>query len=175
MKTLNQFLAHHLPEHKLPQELASVLESVAAACLDINAKVRLGALSGVLGMAGTGNIQGEDQKKLDVIANNIMIDVLKANANIAGLASEEEDTYVATHENGGYLVLFDPLDGSSNIDVNISVGTIFSILAKPEGALTTDSFLQKGRDQVAAGYVLYGPQTQLVLTVGHGVFVFTLG
>lgn len=174
MKTLNQFLAHHLPEHKLPQELASVLESVAAACLDINAKVRLGALSGVLGMAGTGNIQGEDQKKLDVIANNIMIDVLKANANIAGLASEEEDTYVATHENGGYLVLFDPLDGSSNIDVNISVGTIFSILAKPESALTTESFLQKGRDQVAAGYVLYGPQTQLVLTVGHGVFVFTL-
>ena len=77
MKTLNQFLAQHLPEHKLPQELASVLESVAAACLDINAKVRLGALSGVLGMAGTGNIQGEDQKKLDVIANNIMIDVLK--------------------------------------------------------------------------------------------------
>ena len=77
-------------------------------------------------MAGTGNIQGEDQKKLDVIANNIMIDVLKANANIAGLASEEEDTYVATHENGGYLVLFDPLDGSSNIDVNISVGTIIS-------------------------------------------------
>ncbi|MGN6893764.1 class 1 fructose-bisphosphatase, partial [Neisseria sp. P0015.S009] len=73
-----------MPEHKLPQELASVLESVAAACLDINAKVRLGALSGVLGMAGTGNIQGEDQKKLDVIANNIMIDVLKANANIAG-------------------------------------------------------------------------------------------
>ncbi|MGN7073444.1 class 1 fructose-bisphosphatase, partial [Neisseria sp. P0001.S004] len=120
------------------------------------------------------NIQGEDQKKLDVIANNIMIDVLKANANIAGLASEEEDTYVATHENGGYLVLFDPLDGSSNIDVNISVGTIFSILAKPEGKLTTESFLQKGRDQVAAGYVLYGPQTQLVLTVGHGVFVFTL-
>ena len=174
MKTLNQFLAQHLPEHKLPQELAGVLESVAAACLDINAKVRLGALSGVLGMAGTGNIQGEDQKKLDVIANNIMIDVLKANANIAGLASEEEDTYVATHENGGYLVLFDPLDGSSNIDVNISVGTIFSVLAKPEGALTTESFLQKGRDQVAAGYVLYGPQTQLVLTVGHGVFVFTL-
>lgn len=174
MKTLNQFLAQHLPEHKLPQELAGVLESVAAACLDINAKVRLGALSGVLGMAGTGNIQGEDQKKLDVIANNIMIDVLKANANIAGLASEEEDTYVATHENGGYLVLFDPLDGSSNIDVNISVGTIFSVLAKPEGALTTESFLQKGRDQVAAGYVLYGPQTQLVLTVGYGVFVFTL-
>ena len=174
MKTLNQFLAQHLPEHKLPQELASVLESVAAACLDINAKIRLGALSGVLGMAGTGNIQGEDQKKLDVIANNIMIDVLKANTNIAGLASEEEDTYVATHENGGYLVLFDPLDGSSNIDVNISVGTIFSILAKPEGALTTESFLQKGREQVAAGYVLYGPQTQLVLTVGHGVFVFTL-
>ena len=174
MNTLNQFLAQHLPEHKLPQGLASVLESVAAACLNINAKVRLGALSGVLGMAGTGNIQGEDQKKLDVIANDILIRILKDNPSVAGLASEEEDTFVAAHPDGRYLVLFDPLDGSSNIDVNISVGTIFSILEKPEGDLETASFLQKGRDQVAAGYVLYGPQTQLVLTVGHGVSVFTL-
>lgn len=174
MKTLAQFLPQHLQQNNIPAELGSVLESIVAACSDISGKVRLGALAGVLGMAGTGNIQGEDQKKLDVIANDILIDVLKNNAHVAGLASEEEDTFVAANENGGYLVLFDPLDGSSNIDVNISVGTIFSVLAKSEGRLNTESFLQKGRDQVAAGYVLYGPQTQLVFTLKHGVFVFTL-
>ena len=174
MKTLAQFLPQHLQQNNIPAELGSVLESIVAACSDISGKVRLGALAGVLGMAGTGNIQGEDQKKLDVIANDILIDVLKNNAHVAGLASEEEDTFVAANENGGYLVLFDPLDGSSNIDVNISVGTIFSVLAKPEGRLNTESFLQKGRDQVAAGYVLYGPQTQLVFTLKHGVFMFTL-
>ena len=174
MKTLAQFLPQHLQQKSIPAELGSVLESIVAACSDISGKVRLGALAGVLGMAGTGNIQGEDQKKLDVIANDILIDVLKNNAHVAGLASEEEDTFVVANENGGYLVLFDPLDGSSNIDVNISVGTIFSVLAKPEGRLNTESFLQKGRDQVAAGYVLYGPQTQLVFTLKHGVFVFTL-
>lgn len=174
MKTLAQFLPQHLQQNNIPAKLGSVLESIVAACSDISGKVRLGALAGVLGMAGTGNIQGEDQKKLDVIANDILIDVLKNNAHVAGLASEEEDTFVAANENGGYLVLFDPLDGSSNIDVNISVGTIFSVLTKPEGRLNTESFLQKGRDQVAAGYVLYGPQTQLVFTLKHGVFVFTL-
>ena len=174
MKTLAQFLPQHLQQNNIPAELGSVLESIVAACSDISGKVRLGALAGVLGMAGTGNIQGEDQKKLDVIANDILIDVLKNNAHVAGLASEEEDTFVAANENGGYLVLFDPLDGSSNIDVNISVGTIFSVLTKPEGRLNTESFLQKGRDQVAAGYVLYGPQTQLVFTLKHGVFMFTL-
>lgn len=174
MDTLTRFLPEHLQQNQLPEALDGVLLSVVSACTEINAKVRLGALAGVLGMAGTGNIQGEDQKKLDVIANNIMIDTLKANPAVAGLASEEEDTFVSAGENGRYLVLFDPLDGSSNIDVNISVGTIFSILAKPEGALATESFLQTGRQQLAAGYVLYGPQTQLVFTFGHGVYVFTL-
>lgn len=174
MDTLTRFLPEHLQQNQLPETLGGVLLSVVSACTEINAKVRLGALAGVLGMAGTGNIQGEDQKKLDVIANNIMIDTLKANPAVAGLASEEEDTFVSAGENGRYLVLFDPLDGSSNIDVNISVGTIFSILAKPEGALATESFLQTGRQQLAAGYVLYGPQTQLVFTFGHGVYVFTL-
>ena len=135
MKTLAQFLPQHLQQNNIPAELGSVLESIVAACSDISGKVRLGALAGVLGMAGTGNVQGEDQKKLDVIANDILIDVLKNNAHVAGLASEEEDTFVAANENGGYLVLFDPLDGSSNIDVNISVGTIFSVLTKPEGRL----------------------------------------
>ncbi|MRN38997.1 class 1 fructose-bisphosphatase [Neisseria sp. N95_16] len=174
MTTLAQFLPQHLQQNNVPTELGSVLQSVVSACEDISDKVRLGALAGVLGMAGTGNVQGEDQKKLDVIANDVLIDVLKSNPNVAGLASEEEDTFVACNENGGYLVLFDPLDGSSNIDVNISVGTIFSILAKPEGTLNTESFLQKGQDQVGSGYVLYGPQTQLVFTLKHGVFVFTL-
>ncbi|EPI5581860.1 class 1 fructose-bisphosphatase, partial [Neisseria gonorrhoeae] len=154
MDTLTRFLPEHLQQNQLPEALGGVLLSVVSACTEINAKVRLGALAGVLGMAGTGNIQGEDQKKLDVIANNIMIDTLKANPAVAGLASEEEDTFVSAGENGRYLVLFDPLDGSSNIDVNISVGTIFSILAKPEGALATESFLQTGRQQLAAGYVL---------------------
>ena len=174
MNTLTRFLPKHLQQNQLPEALGGVLLSVVSACTEINAKVRLGALAGVLGMAGTGNIQGEDQKKLDVIANNIMIDTLKANPAVAGLASEEEDTFVETNPEGGFLVLFDPLDGSSNIDVNISVGTIFSILEKPEGALATESFLQTGRQQLAAGYVLYGPQTQLVFTFGHGVYMFTL-
>lgn len=174
MTTLAQFLPQHLQSHALPVELGNVLEAVVAACVDINGKVRLGALSGVLGAAGTGNVQGEDQKKLDVIANDMLIAALHACPEVAGLASEEEDTFVACHENGRYLVLFDPLDGSSNIDVNISVGTIFSILEKPAGALNTESFLQPGHAQAGSGYVLYGPQTQLVFTLKHGVFVFTL-
>lgn len=175
MTTFSKFLPQHLQQNALPENLGGVLESIVAACAKINSQVRQGALAGILGEAGTGNVQGEDQKKLDVIANDILIDTLKAEPAVAGLASEEEDTFVACNENGSYLVLFDPLDGSSNIDVNISVGTIFSILAKPEGALTTESFLQKGSEQVGSGYVLYGPQTQLVFTVKHGVFVFTLG
>ncbi|MFV2029550.1 class 1 fructose-bisphosphatase [Neisseria sp. S1] len=174
MTTLAEFLPQHLQANNLPKELGSVLQSVVTACIDINSQVRLGALAGVLGEAGSGNVQGEDQKKLDVIANDLLIQTLKSDNNVAGIASEEEDTFVVCNDSGGYLVLFDPLDGSSNIDVNISVGTIFSILAKPEGELNTESFLQKGRDQVASGYVLYGPQTQLVLTLKHGVFVFTL-
>lgn len=174
MTTLAEFLPQHLQANNLPKELGSVLQSVVTACIDINSQVRLGALAGVLGEAGSGNVQGEDQKKLDVIANDLLIQTLKSDNNVAGIASEEEDTFVACNDSGGYLVLFDPLDGSSNIDVNISVGTIFSILAKPKGELNTESFLQKGCDQVASGYVLYGPQTQLVFTLKHGVFVFTL-
>ena len=174
MQTLAQFLPAHLQQHQLPTELGSVLVSITAACVTINNQVRLGALSGILGEAGTGNIQGEDQKKLDVIANDTLINELQNNQNIAGLASEEEDSYVSCNENGDYLVLFDPLDGSSNIDVNISVGTIFSILAKPEGTLNTESFLQAGRQQVGSGYVLYGPQTLLIFTLKHGAYVFTL-
>ncbi len=174
MTTLAVFLEQHLAEHGLPAELGSVILTAAAACCDISAQVRLGALAGVLGEAGSGNVQGEEQKKLDVIANDLLIEILKTNPAVAGLASEEEEDFVAAADNGRYLVLFDPLDGSSNIDVNISVGTIFSILEKPAGALDAAAFLQAGRRQVASGYALYGPQTQFVITLHHGVFVFTL-
>lgn len=174
MTDLAAFLQQHREQHAIAAALTDTVATIAAACTDISAKVRLGALSGVLGAAGTGNIQGEEQKKLDVIANNILIDKLKLNSAVAGLASEEEDGFVACHEDGRYLVLFDPLDGSSNIDVNISIGTIFSVLEKPSGSLQTEHFLQAGKQQVAAGYVLYGPQTLLVLTFKHGVHLFTL-
>ena len=172
--TLPEFLHQHLADHHLPSELGSVINSICQACVSISAQVRVGALSGILGSAGSGNIQGEEQKKLDVIANNTLVGILQQNPAVAGLASEEEDSIVAANADGGYLVLFDPLDGSSNIDVNISIGTIFSVLAKPSGSLDTASFLQPGRAQVASGYVLYGPQTLLVLTLGHGIAVFTL-
>ncbi|QMT39562.1 class 1 fructose-bisphosphatase [Neisseria shayeganii] len=174
MSNLSSFLQQHLAEHRLPESLGSVVATLAEACRSISGQVRLGALAGVLGEAGSGNIQGEAQKKLDVIANDMLIQALRANPAVAGLASEEEDDFVPADENGRYLVLFDPLDGSSNIDVNISVGTIFSVLEKPAGALSTQSFLQSGRFQVASGYALYGPQTLLVLCLKHGVFVFTL-
>ncbi|MDO5686329.1 MAG: class 1 fructose-bisphosphatase [Neisseria sp.] len=169
------FLNEHLRANALPVEIGAVLTDIVAGCLAISKKVRLGALAGVLGEAGSGNIQGEAQKKLDVIANDILVETLRRCPHIAGLASEEEDDFVAANAAGEYLVLFDPLDGSSNIDVNISVGTIFSVLRKPhDGAAQSADFLQCGTAQMAAGYVLYGVQTQLVLTLGHGVFAFTL-
>lgn len=174
MTTFTDFLSQHAQTHQIDAGLIATVQSVVAACSNISQQVRLGALSGILGEAGTGNVQGEDQKKLDVIANRILIEALQNNVHVAGLASEEEDRFVACQESGRYLVLFDPLDGSSNIDVNISIGTIFSVLRKPDAPLSTESFLQKGSEQVAAGYVLYGPQTLLVLTFKHGVEIFTL-
>ncbi len=174
MTTFHDYLQQQREQHHLCPQLTATVQSIADACIRISEKVRLGALSGVLGEAGSGNIQGEDQKKLDVIANNLLIEALRRQSAVAGIASEEEDSFVATDENGRYLVLFDPLDGSSNIDVNISIGTIFSVLEKPSGSLNTESFLQKGSRQLAAGYVLYGPQTLLVITFKHGVDVFTL-
>ena len=174
MPTLAEFLQQHLAEHHLPAELGSVVSTIVQACQTISGQVRQGALAGVLGEAGSSNVQDEAQKKLDVIANQILIDSLSANPAVAGLASEEEEQFVSANDQGRYLVLFDPLDGSSNIDINISVGTIFSILEKPTGPLSTQSFLQSGRAQVASGYALYGPQTQLVLCLRHGVAVFTL-
>ena len=171
---LNDYLQQQQQIHDLPPNLTATLLSISEACLQINQAVRLGALDNILGSARTGNIQGEEQKKLDVISNQILINTLCAQSAVAGLASEEEDTFVSANSNGQYLVLFDPLDGSSNIDVNISIGTIFSVLPKPVGELTTASFLQSGRQQLASGYVLYGPQIILVLTVKHGIAMFTL-
>lgn len=171
---LSDYLQQQQQKYAVTPHLPDVITSISQACLHINREIRLGALDNILGSAHTGNIQGEEQKKLDVLSNQIMIDTLSANPAIAGLASEEEDSFVTVSQNGQFLVLFDPLDGSSNIDVNISIGTIFSVLAKPDGALTTESFLQSGRQQLACGYVLYGPQTILVLTLKYGIAMFTL-
>lgn len=171
---LSDYLQQQQQKYAVTPHLPDVITSISQACLHINREIRLGALDNILGSAHTGNIQGEEQKKLDVLSNQIMIDTLSANPAIAGLASEEEDSFVTASQNGQFLVLFDPLDGSSNIDVNISIGTIFSVLAKPDSALTIESFLQSGRQQLASGYVLYGPQTILVLTLKHGIAMFTL-
>lgn len=171
---LSDYLYQQQQNNAVTPLLPEVITSISNACLLINREIRLGALDNILGSAHTGNIQGEEQKKLDVLSNRIMIDTLSSNPAIAGLASEEEDSFVSANSDGQFLVLFDPLDGSSNIDVNISIGTIFSVLAKPTGALTTESFLQCGRQQLASGYVLYGPQTILVLTLKHGIAMFTL-
>ncbi len=162
----------------IPAQLRLLLEVVARACKSISHAVNKGALGGVLGAAHTENVQGEIQKKLDIIANEVLIEANEWGGHLAAMASEEmEDIYVVPNRypQGEYLLLFDPLDGSSNIDVNVSIGTIFSVLRKPEGAAVTQGdFLQAGSQQVAAGYCVYGPQTTLVLTVGRGVVMFTL-
>ena len=163
----------------IPSELRLLIEVVARACKGISHAVNKGALGGVLGSAESENVQGEVQKKLDIIANEVLIEANEWGGHLAAMASEEMDSIYAVpnrYPQGEYLLLFDPLDGSSNIDVNVSIGTIFSVLQKPEGStgVTEQDFLQPGRRQVAAGYCVYGPQTTLVLTLGHGVAVFTL-
>ncbi|AMM23600.1 class 1 fructose-bisphosphatase [Variovorax sp. PAMC 28711] len=164
---------------KIPSQLRLLLEVVARACKSISMAVNKGDLGGVLGSAGSENVQGEVQKKLDIIANEVLIEANEWGGHLAAMASEEMDSiYVVPNRypQGEYLLLFDPLDGSSNIDVNVSIGTIFSVLLKPEGhpGVQESDFLQAGSKQVAAGYCIYGPQTTLVLTVGDGVAMFTL-
>jgi len=164
---------------RIPPELRLLLEVVARACKSISHAVNKGALGGVLGSASTENVQGEVQKKLDIIANEVLIEANEWGGHLAAMASEEMDSIYAVpnrYPQGEYLLLFDPLDGSSNIDVNVSIGTIFSVLKKPEGhvAVQEADFLQAGSAQVAAGYCVYGPQTTLVMTVGDGVAMFTL-
>ena len=171
-----QLLSNYLKHHDTDLELVELIDTLMIACKEIALQLREGALAGVLGTSEETNVQGETQKKLDIIANDVLKKVLLDNPLVRGLASEEEDDPVFGNPNGRYLVTFDPLDGSSNIDINVSVGTIFSILEVPEGA-TEDSvemFLQPGRKQVASGYVLYGPSAVLTLTTGHGVNMFTL-
>jgi fructose-1,6-bisphosphatase I len=162
----------------IPAQLRLLLEVVARSCKSISQAVNKGALGGVLGTAESENVQGEIQKKLDIIANEVLIEANEWGGNLAAMASEEmEGIYVVPNRypQGEYLLLFDPLDGSSNIDVNVSIGTIFSVLRKPEGSQVAEQdFLQQGAKQVAAGYCVYGPQTTLVLTVGNGVAMFTL-
>ena len=157
----------------LTPELAQVIETIAATCNTIDQALQKGALAGLLGSAENENVQGETQKKLDVISNDYLIDALKVHPHVGGLASEELDDFTPAQANGKYLVLFDPLDGSSNIDINMCVGTIFSILPAKNAVTQAADFMQAGTEQVAAGYVLYGPSTMLALTVGNGVAFFT--
>ncbi len=181
-------LARYLIEEQrnkgvITADLKFLVEVVSRACQAISIAIGKGGLGGVLGEAGSANVQGEAQKKLDVLSNEILLQANEWGGHLAAMASEEMDwphTIPHRYPQGEYLLLFDPLDGSSNIDVNVSVGTIFSVLKCPEGAdLSTPeaaekAFLQPGTKQVAAGYTVYGPTTILVLTVGDGVVVFTL-
>lgn len=160
-------------------EFTGLLNDIATACKKICSLSHQGDLIGVLGAAGSENVQGEEQKQMDIITNDLFIEALEKNGHVAALASEEmEEVYnlPEQYQRGNYLVTFDPLDGSSNIDVNVSVGTIFSILRAPKGVRnpSADDFMQKGSEQIAAGYVLYGPSAMLVLTTGSGVQMFTL-
>ena len=163
----------------IPADLRLLLEVVARACKSISHAVNKGALGGVLGSAESENVQGEVQKKLDIIANEVLLEANEWGGHLAAMASEEMDSiYVVPNRypQGEYLLMFDPLDGSSNIDINVSIGTIFSVLKKHDESVgvTEQDFLQPGKQQVAAGYCIYGPQTTLVLTVGDGVAMFTL-
>jgi fructose-1,6-bisphosphatase I len=177
--SLTRYLIEEQRAGRIGPDLRLLIEVVARACKSISVAVGKGALGGVLGDAGTGNVQGEAQKKLDVLSNEILLEANAWGGHLAGLASEEMEhsqPIPDVYPRGNYLLLFDPLDGSSNIDVNVSVGTIFSVLRCPEGvtAPADEHFLQPGTAQVAAGYCVYGPSTVLVLTVGHGTHFFTL-
>src|SRR3979411_651916 len=182
--TLTQFLVSRQRDKKLINaDLRLLLETIARACEGISTRGTKGALGDGHGSAGTSNVQGEVQKKLDVLSNEILLEANEWGGNLAALASEEMDNPRPTptrYPSGEYLLLFDPLDGSSNIDVNISVGTIFSVLRCPKtdsgGYCEPDekAFLQPGRHQVAAGFAVYGPTTVLVITVGDGAHAFTL-
>lgn len=169
-------LNDHVGALETPEGLPAVLAVLGETCAAISRTVAGGALVGALGASGQVNVQDEEQKKLDIITNDMLREALAACASVFGLASEELDTVEPTGRTGegGYLVLFDPLDGSSNIDINAPVGTIFSVLPAPSGEIDEAAFLQPGRNQVAAGYALYGAQSMLVLTTGRGVAAFTL-
>lgn len=182
-KTLGEFIIENQASFKYTSgELSRLINSIRLAAKVVNHEVSKAGLVDIIGAAGETNIQGEDQQKLDVYANDKFIQTLKNRNIVCGIASEEEDDFIVVnsqdenHQNK-YVVLIDPLDGSSNIDVNVSVGTIFSIYRRvtPVGTpVSKEDFLQKGSEQVAAGYVVYGTSTMLVYTTGDGVNGFTL-
>ena len=178
--SLTQYLVEEQRHNNnIPAELRLLIEVVARACKTISHSVGKGALGEVLGSAGSENVQGEVQKKLDIISNEILLEANEWGGHLAAMASEEMESIHPIpnrYPKGEYMLLFDPLDGSSNIDVNVSIGTIFSVLKAPEGMTqpTEADFMQAGTKQVAAGYAVYGPQTMLVLTTGNGVNCFTL-
>jgi fructose-1,6-bisphosphatase I len=178
-KTFTQFMIEQ--QRALPNatgDLTLLLVDIANACKRISHTVSRGAMTGMLGSAGTENVQGETQKKLDIITNDIMVGALEWTGHLSGMVSEEVDDFILIPEQypkGKYLALFDPLDGSSNIDINLTVGTIFSIMKGQDGIdATLEDFLQTGAEQVCAGFVLYGPSTMMILTTGQGVNGFTL-
>ena len=182
-KTLGEFIIENQTEFKYSSgELSRLINSIRLAAKVVNHEVNKAGLVDILGTAGETNVQGEDQQKLDVYANDVFIKTLINREIVCGIASEEEDDFITIEgrnekNDNKYIVLIDPLDGSSNIDVNVSVGTIFSIYRRitPEGSpVTTNDFLQPGNKQVAAGYIVYGTSTMIVYSTGHGVNGFTL-
>ncbi|WP_198330447.1 class 1 fructose-bisphosphatase [Psychrobacter cibarius] len=172
MTTLTDYLNDYSPN----PALSDVITTVTDVGKTISQLLRKGALADILGEAGNQNVQGEDQKKLDVLANDLLLDALAKNTHCAGVASEELDDATTANADGSLLVLFDPLDGSSNIDINMAVGTIFSVLPyQRQGQISENSdFLQAGNQQLAAGYLLYGTSTVLALTIADHVVMFSL-
>lgn len=182
-QSLGEFIIENQSEFKYSSgELSRLINSIRLAAKVVNHKVNKAGLVDILGAAGDMNVQGEDQQKLDVFANEVFINTLTNREIVCGIASEEEDDFITIKgrnekNDNKYVVLMDPLDGSSNIDVNVSVGTIFSIYRRitPSGTpVTIEDFLQPGINQVAAGYIVYGTSTMIVYTTGHGVNGFTL-
>ncbi|MBE0440484.1 MAG: class 1 fructose-bisphosphatase [Psychrobacter sp.] len=169
-------LANYLDNHATTPALNDVITTVTNVGKTISQLLRKGALADILGEAGNQNIQGEDQKKLDVLANDLLLDALAKNTHCAGVASEELDNATPANADGSLLVLFDPLDGSSNIDINMAVGTIFSVLPYQRQGQTSENsdFLQAGNQQLAAGYLLYSTSTVLALTITDHVVMFSL-
>jgi len=156
--------------------LAELIQAIASAAIQIESRIRVAGLENILGAAGSDNVQGEAQQKLDVLANDLMTDAMKAVASVGAVVSEEVDEPLLFPErtNAKYIAIFDPLDGSSNIDVNVNVGTIVSVQSIPSGTTQEQAILLPGKDQAAALYVNYGPSTILVYTAGKGVHAFTL-
>jgi len=179
-KSLKQYLVEQQRAgQNIDNDFIGLMDNIVVACKQIHDGINHGALFGVLGSAESENVQGETQKKLDILSNEYFIKATEWGGQLGGMASEEEEDIYnipAEYPKGKYLMYFDPLDGSSNIDVNITVGSIFSIVCGPEGKsdLSMDDFLIKGTEQVCGGFVLYGPSTMMVMTIGNGVVGFTL-